>query len=231
MTDKETVEQLLRSKNIIGEMLPIIVDKQDKEILSGHHRKEAGWQRAPFEMDIQSLADKKGVSKTIMKELVKLHANVQRKPSREETQASILKIAKEFQTQGMNKETIAAEVSKWVPYTHQYVLELLPDEYKQKGKAVSPGRPIEESVKLVKQESSTSEPQITENLNEEEKVKEEKPVEKATAPKAKSKPEAGIEEHYIVFKDGKILHNGGQLLSEFFETLGPAKIYVEIGKQ
>lgn len=68
MIDNEMVQLLSRSREILGEMLPIIIDKSDGEILSGRHRKEAGWKRVT-EMDVRDLAEKKGLPKTIMKEL------------------------------------------------------------------------------------------------------------------------------------------------------------------
>lgn len=129
MLDSELIEQLKKSKLIIGEQTSIIIDF-DGEILSGMHRKEAGWEKSE-NIDTRVIAEKLSIPMPIAKEIVRLHFNLQRKPSREETQASLLKIAKELELKGIPKENIASEVAKLVPYSHSWVLELLPSDYKQ----------------------------------------------------------------------------------------------------
>lgn len=129
MVDNELVEQLKKSKSIVGEQSAIVVDF-DGEVLSGRHRKEASWEKTES-IDTKVIAEKLGVSVAIAKEVVRTHFNLQRKPSREETQESLLKIAKELEVKGILKENIAGEVAKLVPYSSAWVSELLPIEYKQ----------------------------------------------------------------------------------------------------
>jgi len=145
--NEETIEQLKLSRGIIGEVHAMVVD-YDGEILSGQHRKKAGWEKV-HNVDSREMAKKCGVTPQMAKHMLKLHLNIQRKPSREETSELLLKMALELEKQEIEEMKIASELAKRVPYSHQYVLQLLPDRYKQLEKAVSPGRPP--SVKLVKQ--------------------------------------------------------------------------------
>ena len=66
---------------------------------------------------------------------------MQRTVKREETQSRILQVASSLEASGFPKNKIASELAKILPFDHLYVLKLLPDEYKQKKFAVSPGRP------------------------------------------------------------------------------------------
>jgi hypothetical protein len=127
----------MASKLLIGEVNPIIVD-YDGEILSGVHRKAAGWLRKHF-VDSRELAKRWDVPPGMAKEIVRLHMNVQRKPSREETKAIVLKMAKCLEESGMPKERIASELEKYVPYSRWYLWKLLPEEYKRPEK-VEAGR-------------------------------------------------------------------------------------------
>jgi len=135
--DQELVDALMASKLLIGEVNPIIVD-YDGEILSGVHRKAAGWLRKHF-VDSRELAKRWDVPPGMAKEIVRLHMNVQRKPSKEETKAIVLKMAKCLEESGMPKERIASELEKYVPYSRWYLWKLLPEEYKRPEK-VEAGR-------------------------------------------------------------------------------------------
>lgn len=137
--DQETVERLKKSTEIVGYLGEVVKD-QDGAILSGRHRKAA---------DPEWPEKQVNVTDPLQRELLILHYNVQRTVPREETQRRLLRIAKLVESTGVAKNEVCSEVAKLVPYSHQYVTQLLPDDYKQSDKAVSPGRPP--SVKLVKQ--------------------------------------------------------------------------------
>lgn len=139
MLNQEHIQDLRDSRKIIGELSPLVIDS-DGEILAGIHRKEAGWLTTHY-IDTEALAKDWNVPREVAKEMVRVNSNVQRRVKAEETQASLLKMAKAFEFHGIPKEKIAAEIARSVPFTHQYVLYLLPDKYKQTEKAVSPGRP------------------------------------------------------------------------------------------
>jgi very-short-patch-repair endonuclease len=128
--DRETIENLKRSLQQIGQIYAVIRD-YDGEILSGRHRIKAG-ANIIHEVDSRKIAEKLGIPEKIAKLMIKLHSNVQRRMKREETQRMLLEMAKELEKKGVPKEKIASEIySKYVPYSKRYVLELLPDEYKQ----------------------------------------------------------------------------------------------------
>lgn len=120
MIDKETVDALRKSKQILGPLLPVIRD-QDGNIISGRHRKYADANWPEFQIEVEN---------SLQRELISLHYNVQRKPSKEETKLRILRIAKILESRGTPKKDVVAKISRMVPYTPQYVRQLLPDEYK-----------------------------------------------------------------------------------------------------
>lgn len=118
--DAATVEQLKRSAIQQGELLPVIKD-QHGNIISGRHRKAANpdWRETTIM-----------VSDELDRLLKIIHFNVQRRPSREETAARLLKIAKILENKGVPKSDIAQNMSEIVPYSERYIRSLLPDEYK-----------------------------------------------------------------------------------------------------
>lgn len=141
--DQQAVGELRRSISIIGQIYSIIVDS-DGEVLAGKHREGAGATKR-HGIDTEDLAKKIGVSRVSAKQLIIMHSNVQRQVSKEETRAGLLKLANGFGVQGFPKEKIAAEIAKWVPYTPQYIRELLPDEYKQESKAREFAKPVSQT--------------------------------------------------------------------------------------
>jgi very-short-patch-repair endonuclease/chorismate mutase len=175
--DEEIVEQLKRSKEILGEIIPIIMDSEGN-ILSGRHRERAGWALKHI-ADIEKMAQKLKVSTSMARDIIRLHLNVQRKPSKEETKAILLRMAKELEAKGIEKKNIASELTKYAPYTDRYIREILPDEYKHKEMA-------REIAELVPQKATA--PVITEGRTAEETITryppEEKVYPRASAPRA-----------------------------------------------
>lgn len=131
--DLEVIKQLKLSKEIVGEVNPIIVD-WDGELLSGQHRKQAGWQTV-HKVDSRQLAKEWNVTPLMAKHMFRLHMNVQRKPSREETQKLLMELAKELEKKGIQKDNIASELVKIVPYSQRWIELLLPQELKRAEKA------------------------------------------------------------------------------------------------
>lgn len=143
--DQEIIEELRRSLKQLGQIYPVIRD-YDGEILVGKHRLKAGATDI-HDIDTRVLAKKAGTTPKMMKLMIKYHSNIQRRMSREEMREMVIEMAKELERQGVPKEEIASELyKKHLPHhSPQYILSLLPDEYKRKEKAVSPGRPPKES--------------------------------------------------------------------------------------
>jgi hypothetical protein len=44
----DIIENLRRSKSLVGELLPVVIDKRTGKILSGVHRKQAGWTKIEY---------------------------------------------------------------------------------------------------------------------------------------------------------------------------------------
>ncbi len=126
--EQEIIEQLIKSKGILGELNEVVYDS-DGEILSGRHRIKAGWEKERV-IDTEATAKKLNLPRKLVKEMFKMHFNVQRRPSKEETQRRMLLMAEELVSAGVPKENVASELAKWVPYSDRYIRELLPDEYK-----------------------------------------------------------------------------------------------------
>jgi len=137
--DKETVEELRKSKGIVGPLRPCIRDQKGK-LLAGLHRKKADpdWPEI-----VLSVRDE------LEGELIGLHDGVQRVVSQKETQERLLRIAKLLKVRGVPPQNIAKEVAKLVPYTETHVYSLLPEEFKIKQLRVNDKvvEHIQESVK------------------------------------------------------------------------------------
>ena len=133
MSQEEHVRNLMRSKQLVGELSPVIIDF-DNEILAGACRKKAGFLRT-YKVDSRKLASKWEVPVRVAKERVRLSSNIQRRVSKEETQEILVKIAEAFEKQGVPKEQIASKVAENCPYSPKYVGELLPSKYKSEQKA------------------------------------------------------------------------------------------------
>ena len=133
MSDVEHIHNLMRSKQLVGELSPVIIDF-DNEILAGACRKKAGFLRT-YKVDSRKLASKWEVPVRVAKERVRLSSNIQRRVTKEETQKILVRIAKTFEQQGVPKEQIATKVIVNCPFSKRYVLELLPSQYKSEVKA------------------------------------------------------------------------------------------------
>jgi len=194
--DEAIVTQLELSRATVGELNPVIKD-WDGETLSGEHREEAGWQKV-FKVDSRELAQEWGVTPQLAKYMIRLHANIQRRPSREETQNLLYRMAVELEKAGVPQEQVASELSKKVPYSGRYVRELLPDNYKM---------PQEHIQKDVKAELV---PHIQEDVKEDvgdssqTETEEQFTIEE---PQLDTNPEAKIPlEHDPVFKPEDFIH-------------------------
>jgi len=118
--DQDTVDFLRKSKEIVGPLRPCI-RSQNGKLLAGKHRKEA-------DPDWPEVVKK--VSDELDEELVRMHDNIQRKVSQEETKESLLRIAELLVAKGVNPKEVAKEMVKIVPYHYTTVYNLLPSDYK-----------------------------------------------------------------------------------------------------
>lgn len=126
------MKNLKKSLNTVGQIYAIIEDETG-EIVSGRHRAMAG-ALGRRTVNLQEIAQSLGVNREAAKIIVRMHSNVQRKVSEEETKLELLALAEALGNQGIPKEKIPEELIKWAPYSERYIRELLPDEYKHKEK-------------------------------------------------------------------------------------------------
>ena len=125
--DQEHVETLKKSQEIlerfgINAIYEVIVDDTTGKVLAGSHRKSAD----------KNWPEKHITTKTeLQRQLIILHSNCQRIPKREETRYRLIQVAKCLEKEGVPKRQIAMKVAELVPYTENYVRELLPAEYKE----------------------------------------------------------------------------------------------------
>lgn len=123
--DKEIVEMLKESSRAIGFLQPTIREKGTNRILVGRHRKFADSNWPEKEMEVRD---------DLHRELIILNGNIQRVVTREQTKLRFVRIVKILEAKGIAKHRICAEIAKLkgMPYSQQWIRELLPKEYKMK---------------------------------------------------------------------------------------------------
>jgi hypothetical protein len=184
--DELFVEHLRNSIAGIGILnKPIVCKQHPDRILSGKHREKALGSEAvldKLEFDVDEYATRNHISHESAEILVTTHSNIQRKVSMAETRGLILDLANDLVKEGCPKEKVGAELTKLLPFSPNYVLALLPKEYKQSQKAVSPGRP--KSVKpFVNVDKQNEKPQSNNRFKYEISDKVQPPSEGEDSPK------------------------------------------------
>jgi len=114
---------LKKSREIVGPIYPVVVDKRTLEIVDGKHRKKADPEWPEIKVEFKSEKEKL---------LYRIHANLmRRKVSRKERAAQLLELALYLEEEGVPKEKIAQEIVKLVPeLSPGYIMNLLPAKYK-----------------------------------------------------------------------------------------------------
>ncbi|MEM2512697.1 MAG: hypothetical protein QXU81_00030 [Candidatus Bathyarchaeia archaeon] len=149
--DKEIVDALKESRSKLGEIYPILID-YDGEILSGSHRKAAGWTKIE-RIDSREIAEKLKLPLQMAKLLIKMHTNIQRKPTIDETRELLLDMAECLEKSGVPTENVSVELAKYVPYSRDYIRDLLPEKYKLPHK-VEAGKKTKETLKSKKEQET-----------------------------------------------------------------------------
>jgi len=121
--DEEIVEWLKRSREIIGELEPVIATP-DGEIIDGKHRLKAypGWKTVTVEAE------------ELDKIVQRIHRNIHRKMSRAETKQAIIQLALALEKKGIPKDSLIDEIKKYTPFSEDYIRSLLPAKYKREYK-------------------------------------------------------------------------------------------------
>ncbi|MEM2249922.1 MAG: hypothetical protein QXH20_04240 [Candidatus Bathyarchaeia archaeon] len=118
--DEEIVENLKRSRELMGEIDEVIID-QNGNVIDGVHRLKAypGWKTKTIQAD-----RKKAI-------LLRLHRNYRRERNPEEIKTLLNELAIILEQEGVPKEHIAREIVRLSPYSESYTLSFLPKKYKQ----------------------------------------------------------------------------------------------------
>jgi hypothetical protein len=122
--DKEHVEALRRSFELVGPIYPIVEDQNGREV-AGRHRSLTGkdWprQRRTFKNNFE-------------RELFILLSNTQRKPAEEEVKFRLNRVAMEYWIEyKCPEETVCAQLTKLLSpgyYTERWIQHLLDDRWK-----------------------------------------------------------------------------------------------------
>ena len=155
------VQSLKQSIKNVGQLSDVICCKQHPEvILIGRHRTKAtcGLDNVnKKEYDVDEYSRKHSISHELGELLVAVHGDIQRTVKREETRDRLLKAAAILESSGVKKEEVASKLAHLLPFSHSYILRLLPAEFKRRKFAVSKGRPRRlqgENVYLGKRDGS-----------------------------------------------------------------------------
>jgi len=118
--DQEVIENLKRSRELIGELEEVLITP-DGEVIDGKHRLKAypGWKTRTVQADRKTLI------------LTRLHKNFRRNVPRAEVKELLNELAIILKQEGIPEDQIAQEIVKLSPYSENYTLSLLPKKYKQ----------------------------------------------------------------------------------------------------
>jgi len=140
MNEEEfSVESLKRSKEIVGQLYPRLVNQNGKNLDGDHRfRVDENWEKK-----IVQTVDRADEI------LVRLHAHHRRKMTRDEMVALISELAQALEKRGVPREDISTNLCRILPYSERYIRELVPSEYKKSekveaakvGAALAPQKP------------------------------------------------------------------------------------------
>jgi hypothetical protein len=149
--DKEVVEGLRKSRELVGELEPVYMTPSG-EVIDGGHRLKAypGWRT-----QILDVSHKDAL-------ILRLHKNYRRAVSKDETRQLLLELAQTLEKEGVPPEQIAQEIVKLSPYSETYTLSLLPKKYKQPKKAEAGEKAVKSTYKLLYPEKPKTEKTTTE---------------------------------------------------------------------
>jgi hypothetical protein len=144
--DEELIQNLRRSREILGEIDEVIID-QNGQPIDGAHRLKAypGWKTRTVNVD-----RKKAI-------LIRLHRNYRRVVSKEETKRLLYELALQLKSEGVPDQQIASEVVRLSPYSPQYTLRLLPKKFKKTEKVETGKKAAQQTFKASYKEEQLKE--------------------------------------------------------------------------
>jgi len=139
--NEDIVEELGRSRDIVGELLPVIVDQKGR-VINGRHRLEAGWRSKV----VWNVKDDRDYA------LKRLHfLGVQRQSTISERAEAIGFLCQALEADGLSGKALIDKVLEESPWGTAYTYEFIPNRYKRSGgydRAPRQGRPELHSVEL-----------------------------------------------------------------------------------
>jgi hypothetical protein len=137
--DKEIIEMLKKSKEVVGYLQNVIVEEGTNKVLVGRHRKMA---------DPQWPETTRKVKNDLERELIILHGNVQRGVSEEEAKIRLQRIAEILRSRGIPQNEICSYLVEHglTPWSERHVERRLPKEYKKSTVPKPKSRPVSTSV-------------------------------------------------------------------------------------
>lgn len=121
--DEEIVEWLRRSREQVGELEPVYTTPEG-EVIDGKHRLKAypGWKTQTVQVD------------DLRKVIERIHRNIHRKMSKNETKKAVIQLALVFEKSGVPKEFLVDEIKKHLPFSEDYIRSMLPAKFKREYK-------------------------------------------------------------------------------------------------
>jgi len=130
---KEFIERLRKSRDIVGYIDPVVVDKNTFEIVVGRHRKEADPNWPEVKKEFKSRKERL---------LYQIHSDTHRRTvSKKERQTQLLELALHLEDEGVLKEKMASKLAELTGLGLRYVESLLPKKYKETKFASKPKEP------------------------------------------------------------------------------------------
>lgn len=117
---EDSIDELRRSKAIVGELNPIVKDRRTGQTISGKHREQVGWSKVVWvdtKDDLQLMR-------------LKIHYNVQRQKPPKEWASELTEYAELMAKSGSTNPEIVKELISVSPFGKSFTYEFIPQRFK-----------------------------------------------------------------------------------------------------
>ena len=115
----DQIEDLKRSKALVGELLPVIWDDRTNSAISGSHRMKAGWSKV---IHITTVSDEQHWR-------LKMNYNIQRGVTQDELSFNLSEYGKALEKSGWENGNIVKELKRASGLAPNYAYEFIPKRY------------------------------------------------------------------------------------------------------
>jgi len=146
--DTAVIRLLESSNGITGQLQSGLncLQHPEKTLLGNYRKAVLGENMIAALYDVDALASKLGLPHDAGEKVVSIHGDLHRRIKQSETQARVLALAGELQQSGVPDQQIGTRLSEILPFSRSYIDKLLPDHFKRRDLARSPGRPAKKVV-------------------------------------------------------------------------------------